>query len=64
MKKWLIGTFLPMWAKQTVLSDNKILSRQVKALRQENKELNAYIRGLEAGIRAGRRVSIYAGGKE
>lgn len=64
MKKWLIDTFLPMWARQTVLVDNKALARQVKALQQENKELSAYVRGLEAGIRAGRRVSIYAGGKE
>ncbi len=64
MKKWLIDRFLPMWARQTVLADNRALSRQVKDLKQENKALTAYVRGLEAGIRAGRRVSIYGGGKE
>ena len=63
MKKWLIEKFLPMWAKETVLRDNRQLSRQLKALRQENKELTAYIRGLEVGQRS-RRVNIYTGGKE
>lgn len=64
MKKWLLENFLPMWARETVLQDNRQLARRVKELQQENKALSAYVRGLEAGIRAGRRVSIYAGGKE
>ena len=55
MKKWLIETFLPMWAKETVLSDNKALSRKLKALEQENKLLSAYIKGLERGLRAARK---------
>lgn len=64
MKKWLIDTFLPMWARQTVLADNRALTRQLKDLRRENAEQAAYIRGLETGLRAGRRVNIYTGGKE
>lgn len=63
MKKWLIDTFLPMWARQTVLADNRELSRQLRQLRQEHERLQTYVRGLEAGIRAGRRVNIYPGGK-
>mgnify|MGYP003314506204 CR=1 FL=1 len=34
MKKWLIDTFLPMWARQTVLADNRELSRQLRQLRR------------------------------
>lgn len=64
MKKWLIDTFLPMWARQTVLADNRVLTRQIKDLRRENAEQAAYIRGLETGLRAGRRVNIYTGGTE
>ena len=55
MKKWLIDTFLPMWARQTVLMDNRELARQVKNLKQENQVLSAYVRGLEMGLRALRR---------
>ena len=55
MKKWFLDTFLPMWAKETVLCDNKALARKVKALEQENEILSSYIRGLEKGIRAGQK---------
>ena len=60
MKNWLTDKFLPMWAKQTVLAENKQLHRQNRLLRQENRELEAYIWGLESGIRAGKKVQIYA----
>ena len=63
MKKWLMEHFLPMWAKQTLLEDNKALRREVKALRQENRELTAYLRGLEQGVKAMRKISIYTGGE-
>ncbi len=62
MKKWLIDNFLPMWAKETVLSDNLRLKREIRLLRQENEQMKAYIRGLEAGIRAGKRIHIHSGG--
>ncbi|MBQ6852318.1 MAG: hypothetical protein IJO04_04735 [Oscillospiraceae bacterium] len=64
MKKWLINGFLPMWAKQTVLEDNRQMARQIRALRGENQELKAYIRGLESGMRAGKRIQIYNRGGE
>jgi len=63
MKKWLMEHFLPMWAKQTLLEDNKALRREIKALRQENRELTAYLRGLEQGVKAMRKISIYTGGE-
>ena len=59
MKKWLIDGFLPMWAKQTVLADNRQLTQEIRTLRKENRELKAYLQGLERGIRAGNRVQIY-----
>lgn len=62
MKKWLTDRFLPMWAKETVLSDNRRLKRQIRALEQENTQLKAYVQGLETGIRAGKRITIHNGG--
>lgn len=63
MKKWLIDGFLPMWAKETVLADNRRLKRQLRQTEQENKEMKAYIQGLETGIRAGKKITVYTGGK-
>ena len=51
MKKWLLDRFLPMWAKETVLADNRALVRKNRALQQEIRELSAYVRGLELGLR-------------
>lgn len=63
MKKWLIDSFLPMWAKETVLADNRRLKRRLREMAQENKEMKAYIQGLEIGIRAGKKITIHSGGK-
>ena len=62
MKKWLTDRFLPMWAKETVLSDNRSLRRKNRELRQENDRMRAYIQGLEKGLRAGRKTVIQTGG--
>ena len=43
MRKWLTENFLPMWAKETVLRDNKNLRIENEALRQKVNELESYI---------------------
>ena len=63
MKKWLTDSFLPMWAKETVLSDNRRLKRQIRAMEQEQAQMKAYIQGLETGIRAVKRITIHNGGQ-
>lgn len=64
MKKWLCNHFLPMWAKETVLADNRRLKREIQRLEQCVAEKDAYIQGLQLGIRAGKRISIYNRGGE
>ena len=54
MKKWLVEMFLPMWAKETVLRDNKALARSLREEKMENARLRVYIRGLEKGMRSRR----------
>ena len=55
MKKWLIDRFLPMWAKETVLRDNQLLRAENEFLRQQNRELEHYIRGIRLGLRCAKR---------
>ena len=64
MKKWLFDHFLPMWAKETVLADNRRLKRENQRLSQLVEQKDAYIQGLQLGIRAGKRISIYNRGGE
>lgn len=53
MKKWFLERFLPMWAKETVLKDNRRMAREIRALQQENEKLKCYINGIHKGLRAG-----------
>lgn len=54
MKKWLIDRFLPMWAKETVLRDNRLLRAENEFLWQQNRELERYIQGIRLGMRHAR----------
>lgn len=56
MKKFLVERFLPMWAKETVLRENRRLKGQNRLLRQENENLHAYIRGVQTGLRTARKA--------
>ena len=55
MKRWFLERFLPMWAKETVFTDNRRLWAENRALAQKNRELRAYIKGLETGMRRSRK---------
>lgn len=63
MKKWLTDRFLPMWAKETVLSENRQLRRENRQLRQKITELEAYALGLRTGLRAIGRIRLGGGDK-
>ena len=52
MKNWLVNKYLPMWAKETVLRENRQLKQENQALQQEVSRLDAYARGLRTGLRA------------
>ncbi len=55
---WLLEKFLPAWAKDSVYRENQALREEIAGLKTENVRLNAYIDGLEDGIRAQRRIVI------
>lgn len=64
LRTWLLERFLPAWAKDTVYQENKALQKKLEQKNQEIRVLNAYIDGLEAGVRsAARRVTVQTGGK-
>lgn len=61
-KKWLISEFLPAWAKDSLCRENERLKLEIAQLRASIAERDAYIDGLEHGIRAQRRIVINATG--
>lgn len=58
IKSWFYNRFLPMWAKESILADYQKLCAENERLSQELAEKNAYIDGLQAGMRAQRRIII------
>lgn len=61
IKQWLYTRFLEVWVKETLLAENQTLQAKVKALQEEIKQKDAYIAGIETGIRAQRRIVINTG---
>ena len=57
-KTWLLETFLPAWAKDTVYYENRVLKAELELKDQKINELNAYIDGLETALRFMRRQVI------
>ena len=57
-RKWLLEKFLPAWAKDSVYEDNKRLLAQLERQKQEIRELNVYIDGMEIAMRTARRIVI------
>jgi hypothetical protein len=58
IKAWFLDRFLPMWAKETVLADNRRLQLQVAELREQLDQKEAYIAGMIAGMKSQRRIVI------
>lgn len=58
IKQWLFDRFLPMWVKETLLKDNRRLCQENEDLQKKLDIQNAYIAGLETGVRALRRIVI------
>ena len=56
MKTWLTEHFLPLWAKETVLADNRHLTAENFRLRRKNKELEAYVAGMHMALKAVKRL--------
>ena len=59
LKNWLLLRFLPAWAKESVYRENGELRRRNSELKAEIARLNAYIDGLEYGMK--RRITINSG---
>lgn len=61
LKRWMIERFLPVYLREELLRENKQLQEKIREQEMHIKQLNAYIDGLEAGIKTQRRIVINAG---
>lgn len=60
-RRWLIDHFLPVYLKEELLKENDRLRANLQEKETHIRELNAYIEGLEYGLRSQRRIVINNG---
>ena len=58
-----ITAYLPEASRELILAENRALERNAAALEEENRELRAYLHGMEAGLRSIRKIVINNNGK-
>ncbi len=63
IKMWFFNRFLPMWCKESLLADYRSALKEIEDLREELAIKDAYITGLEAGIKTVRRIVINNSGE-
>lgn len=63
LKQWLFDRFLPVWVKETLLADYRSVLKENEELRKEVAIKNAYIAGVEAGMKSVRRIVINNSGE-
>lgn len=63
LKNWFYSRFLPMWMKESLLADYRSALKENEDLRKELAIKNAYITGLETGIKSVRRIVINNSGE-
>ena len=63
IKKWFWDRFLPMWMKESLLADYRSVLKKNEDLCKELAIKNAYIAGLETGIKSVRRIVINNSGE-
>lgn len=67
MKQWLnrlLARQLPEWVRLRLERENQHLAARVLKLQQEIDRLNAYIDGMEQGMRMRPRIYLQSGGNE
>lgn len=58
IKQWLLYKFLPAYCKEKLIEENGRLVKENEELKAENRILEAYIDGLETGMKALKRIQI------
>ena len=56
-KEWFWRRFLPEWARDQLMRENAALRSQLEKKDREIERLEAYIQGMQAGVRARNRLA-------
>ena len=63
IKLWFYDRFLPIWVKEILLADYRQVCAENERLLKKIAEKDAYIEGLQAGLKTFRRIVINTTGE-
>ncbi|MBE6771063.1 MAG: hypothetical protein E7547_02825 [Ruminococcaceae bacterium] len=58
IKQWFLYKYLPAYCKESLTEENEQLRKRVQELISEKKELESYIKGMQRGLRAVKKIQI------
>ena len=58
IKQWFLYKYLPAYCKESLTEENEQLRERVQELISEKKELESYIKGMQRGLRAVKKIQI------
>lgn len=58
IKQWFLYKYLPAYCKESLMEENAQLRKKVQELTAENRALEAYIKGMQRGLRAVKKIQI------
>jgi cell division protein FtsB len=57
-KKWFFEKYLPAYCREKLTEENEDLKKQLQQAAAENRELKAYINGMQTGLKSVKKIQI------
>lgn len=57
-KKWLYDKYLPAYCREKLIEENEDFKKQLQEAKAENRELKAYINGMQTGLKSVKKIQI------
>lgn len=58
IKRWFFNKYLPAYCKEKLMEEIDDLRKEVQELKAEKNELEAYISGMQRGLKAVKKIQI------
>lgn len=58
IKKWFFEKYLPAYCREKLTEENDGLKKELQKAKAENSELKAYINGMQASLKAVKKIQI------
>lgn len=58
IKRWFFEKYLPAYCREKLTEENESLKKQLQEATAENREMKAYINGMQTGLKSVKKIQI------